>query len=167
MHKESWFIDTVVLSNFAFAEKIDLLAVRYGQNLKITEEVYHETLAGISSGYSKLAPIVECIHSRTFQKIELTAKERQTCFELMQNLGKGEASCIATAQSRHGVVITDDRLARLQCQERNILFTGTIGILKALCQNDLITVREADAILNKMISFGFYSPVRRISDIFP
>ena len=49
--------------------------------------------------------------------------------ELLRILAPGEASCIAQAKARGGVVITDDRAARQCCHERGVVFTGTIGIL--------------------------------------
>jgi len=165
MHEKIWFIDTVVLSNFAFADQVKWLESRYGLNLKITGEVYQETLKGFNSGYSKLSSILEHIENKKFGTVELSPLEKKQCYALNQTLGLGEASCIAAASHRKGIVITDDRTARQFCQEKSINFTGTIGILKASCLDGSISLKEADMALKTMISFGFYSPVARISDI--
>lgn len=84
---------------------------------------------------------------------------------LLRALSSGEASCVVLAGHRNGIVATDDRAARSSCAERGIPVTGTIGILKALCIDRTITSEEADAILNRMVGAGFYSPVRRVSDL--
>ena len=83
----------------------------------------------------------------------------------MRNLSSGESSCIALARCRGGVVVTDDRFARGSCRDRGIQVTGTIGILKVLCLDHVLKPHEADEILARMVKAGFYSPVRRISDV--
>jgi len=44
--------------------------------------------------------------------IELTADKQARVAELRQTLGHGEAACIALAQSRERMVLTDDRVVR-------------------------------------------------------
>ena len=43
--------------------------------------------------------------------------------------------------------------------------TETIGILKASVIDGLLTTTKADAILQKMVEKGFYSPIRSMVDI--
>jgi hypothetical protein len=45
------------------------------------------------------------------------------------------------------------------------LVSGTISILKAMCISTQITHETADALLVDMVTKGFHSPVRRISDL--
>ena len=61
--------------------------------------------------------------------------------------------------------MTDDRAARSFCQEQDVEFTGTIGILKALCLDSTLRPGDADDLLRAMVDAGFYAPVQRISDI--
>ncbi len=75
--------------------------------------------------------------------------------EMINYLGKGEASCIAFAKARKAIVVTDDRTVRKQGTSIKIPITGTIGILKASVIDGLSTVEQA----------GFYSPVNSISNI--
>ena len=70
-----------------------------------------------------------------------------------------------TARVRGGTVVTDDRAARGSCSERDVPFTGTIGILKACARDGTLEADEADAVLNLMMDAGYLSPVRRISDL--
>jgi len=58
-----------------------------------------------------------------------------------------------------------DERARQCCNELDIPFTGTIGILKACCIDATRSPEEADAILQSMINTGYYSSVQNISDL--
>ena len=102
---------------------------------------------------------------KSFNLITLSKKEHSFSVTLLDSLGKGEASCIAYARYSHCAVATDDKAARRICERYKIPCTGTIGILLAACRNDELTIEKADQFLTGMTHAGFYSPVRRISDI--
>ncbi len=160
------FFDTVTLSNFALSGVFDLLVDRYGRTLRVTEQVRAELAAGRIRGYSDLELVEPALAAGSILPAEpMTMPENELFVELLRTLGSGEASCVALARYRNGIVATDDRVARSSCAERGIPVTGTIGILKALCIDQTIASREADAILSRMVKAGFYSPVRRISDL--
>ena len=161
------FFDTVTLSNFALARRVDLLVDRYGQQARITQEVRNEVLEGIVAGYPALRAIEVALQQeeRLSATGELTAEERRVYRELLHSLAPGEASCVACAKVRGGTVVTDDRAARGCCGERDVRVTGTIGILKACVQDGTLAAEQADAILRSMIDAGYFSPVRRISDL--
>lgn len=160
------FFDTVTLSNFALARRVDLLIERYGQRARITQEVRNEVLEGIVAGYQALDAIDVALEEEWLGATgDLTAEERRIYRELLRSLGPGEASCVACAKVRGGTVATDDRAARAACGERDVPTTGTIGILKACVQDRTLEAEEADATLELMIDAGYFSPVRRISDL--
>lgn len=162
---KNWFPDTVILSNFAYANATSLLVARYGKKLKVPEEVYQEIMNGIIEGYQSLQIILDTIDSKQLERIVLTSKEREKYFLLSGNLGNGESACIAAAMHRKGIVISDDRAARNACNEKGIPYTGTIGVLKACCLDKSLSISDADRMLKAMITNGFYSPVRTIRDI--
>ncbi len=95
----------------------------------------------------------------------MTMPENQLFVDLLRTLSSGEATCVVLAGYRAGIGATDDRAARSSCAERGIPVTGTIGILKVLCVDRTITSEEAEAVLARMVDAGFYSPVRRVSDL--
>ncbi|TVR57801.1 MAG: twitching motility protein PilT [Spirochaetaceae bacterium] len=160
------FFDTVTLSNFAVSGAFELLLDRYGRSLRVTEQVRAELAAGRIRGYSELEVVERALAEGTILPTEpMTMLESELFVELLRTLGSGEASCLALARHRGGVVVTDDRTARSCCAERGVPVTGSIGILKALCIDRSITSEDADAILSRMVDAGFYSPVRRISDL--
>lgn len=159
--------DTVVLSNFAFAGRLDVLAARYGKQLAVTREVLDEVTDGVVAGYVQLRAIETAVADGKFGNVnQISASaERDTYRELLRVLAPGEASCIALAKTCGGIVVTDDKTARECCLERGVKFTGTIGILKACCIDMVLSEDEADAILESMIDAGYYSPVKRIGDL--
>lgn len=159
--------DTVSLSNFAFVHGgILFLKQRYRQRGAITLQVIQEIAKAVYAGYFQIEDIGKTLFTMEgFQKISLTEKEQDSYILLLRNLGEGEASCLACAIQRKAVVVTDDRTARNFCKERNILVTGTIGILKAACLDGILETTQADQMLAQMISNGFYSPIHKISHI--
>jgi len=160
------YVDTVTLSNFVLSGNLDLLLSRYGQSLRVTEQVRAELAAGRICGYPELGVVEQALGSGSIISTEpMTMPESERFADLLRTLGAGEASCVTLAGHRGGIVATDDRAARSCCAERQIPVTGTVGILKALCMDQTITAEQADAILARMVDTGFYSPVRRISDL--
>ena len=161
-----FFFDTVTLSNFALAGRFGLLVRRYGTSLYVTEQVRVELAAGRAGGHARLRAVDQALTTGAILQAEpMSATERELFGELLRMFGAGEASCIALALHREGVVVTDDRVARRRCIELGVPVTGTIGILKALSVSRTISVAEADALLARMEESGFYAPLRRVSDL--
>ena len=165
MRKGLFFCDTVTLSNFLLSGSLDLLVKRYGKRLVLTDEVLDEIARGIVAGYRELAMVEGWLEKGSFGRTALTAKEWKTKLDCLQTLGSGEASCIACALHRKGTVMTDDRAARRCCEKRGIPFTGTVGVLLALCRDGDIDTNRADGILERMVDRGFYSPVKSIASL--
>ena len=157
--------DAVVLSNFALAERLDVITTRYRGRGAVTTEVSDEIDRGVASGYAALETVAGMVGGRGLRLLTLTREERRLYATLLRHLGAGEASCLAVVEARGGVVATDDRAARARCASMGILVTGTIGILKAACQDGNLSAEKADDSLRRMIAAGFYSPVRTISSI--
>lgn len=163
--QKKYFFDAVTLSNFALAQQNELFINRYGSNLLVTTEVRDEITNGIVAGYHSLLDIELAISNEQFVEASMAVQERKVYIDLLRYMGAGEASCIACAQFRKGVVVSDDKAARVYCSNYDIIYTGTIGILKACCIDGSLSVENADNILHEMIQCGFYSPVQTISDI--
>lgn len=165
--RSSLFFDTVVLSNFAFAEGgILLLKKRYQGRGMITLQVIEELKKATFSSYEQLEHLEnQLMTDGGFQKISLNENEQARYLIFLRHFGAGEASCLAAAIHRNGVVVTDDRMARNTCKENHVPVTGTIGILKAAHQEGVFDMETVNRMLHEMIKKGFYSPVNYISDI--
>lgn len=165
MRKGLFFCDTVTVSNFFLSGSLDLLVNRYRKRLVLTDEVLDEIAGGIVAGYTELAIVEGLLEKGSLGRTALTAKERRTKLDCLRILGSGESSCLACAFHRKGTVMTDDRAARRCCEERGIPFTGTVGILLAVCRDGDIDASTADGILERMVDRGFYSPVKSIASL--
>jgi predicted nucleic acid-binding protein len=164
MPEKKWVFDSVTLANFLLSDSIFILEKRYHKRGIIMWQVYDEISAGISE-YPELKQVDKLIEGKTLKLVSLSRKAYQHFVQLIGHLGKGEASCIASAKEQAAIVVTDDRSARKQCSMMKILVTGTVGILKASALDGHISLAQADESLRKMIKAGFYSPVRSIVDI--
>jgi predicted nucleic acid-binding protein len=156
--------DSTVLSNFLLADAISLLIKRYSHRGILSWEVYDELSAGFKKEPS-LCSIELLFKTKDFDLVTLSKKEHAFYVSLLDSMGKGEASCIALACFSQSIVASDDKAARRICEIHKIPCTGTIGILIAACRDGLLALDKADQILMTMIEAGFYSPVRKISDV--
>lgn len=164
--RPDYFFDTVTLSNFTLAGRLDLLVTRYGRRALVTHAVLDELTDGVVAGFAALRQVEAAVARGALARAKpLSPDERDLYRQLLRTLGPGEASCIACAKTRGGIVVSDDRAARDCCAERVVPCTGTIGILKACTRDGTLPPEAADAALQAMIEAGYHSPVRRISDI--
>jgi predicted nucleic acid-binding protein len=159
------WLDTMVASNFALAGRLDVLATRYGSRLRITALVIDELMAGRDAGHPHLEAAMRFVCSPPVRQVSLTRAELTVCQRLRRTLGAGEASIIALANRRGGVVATDDQAARQACRNLKVAVTGTIGIILAAMRDRQIDLAAADLMHTRMVAGGFYSPVRKISDL--
>ena len=164
MPEKKVIFDATVLSNFIITDATTMIKNLYAHRGIITWEVFDE----LSSGSTKepaLRDVNLLLTPKCFNLITLSKKEHTFYVTLLDSLGKGEASCIAHARYSRCTVATDDKAARRICERYKISCTGTIGILLSACRDGVLTIEKADQLLQTMVHAGFYSPVRRISDI--
>jgi predicted nucleic acid-binding protein len=144
--------DTTVLNNFAQVRRPDLLRLAF-PGLGAPSRVLAELASGERSGQ---VPICDWAWIET---LPLSAVEHRHAQELAQRLDPGEAECLALAQARGWVVVTDDRAARAHALRLGLGVTGTLGVLDRLVQRRLLSLQEANALLDEMIVCGYRSPV--------
>jgi predicted nucleic acid-binding protein len=149
----------------SLADALPLIERRYAGRAFLSTAVYDEILAGVSVGHRQLQAIDGAIGRRAVVVLAPTAEEYETCRTLLSRLGKGEVSCLALARCRRMTVVTDDRAARRACEDLKVRYTGTIGILQAAVRDGHLALAEADAVLDRMIAAGFWSPVNSISQL--
>lgn len=158
--------DNCVLSNFAMSDSLYVIKRLYSNTAYVTNLVMAENLRGIIKGHRELAHIREAVKEGWLKEITPDSTEEKTLFEsLSVSLGFGEASAIAAAKMRGLIFACDDRVARREATLLGVKLTGTIGILAKTVRRKLIKHKEADEILRRMISRGFYSPIVSIREI--
>ena len=158
--------DCCVLSNFALSHSLPIIKSLYTNTPYITDFVSAEILRGIQKEYRELTRIKEAIRAGWLKETVLRTKEEKAIFEsLSVSLGWGEASSITVAKVRGLIFACDDKVARREASLLGVRLTGTLGILKKALRKKILSLKEADQILNTMIAHGFYSPVRSIKEI--
>ena len=159
------FADTVVLSNFSLAGRLDVLLTRYARRLRATPQVVEELLAGVQAGHAALEEVVRQVRTSVIRTVAVPLDHLAVYQDLRRTLGAGEASAIVVARTQGGIVATDDMAARQACARLAVRVTGTIGILLAAVRDGAISLPEAERALADMVRHGFYSPVRRLADV--
>ena len=158
--------DSCCLSNFALSDSLFILESLYGSSPLITEFVSAEILRGIQNGHTNLAKIQDSIKKGRIGEISLITSDEKTLFSSLSiSLGLGEASSIAIAKTRGFRFASDDKIARKEASRLDILITGTLGILKKAVLNNHVALEMGEIILSKMISQGFYSPIKSLREI--
>lgn len=158
----SIIIDTSVLSNFASIGQLNLLRSLYG-SLYLSTEVYNEIQAGREEGYHFYEGVEQFISPFTsagwLQLIGMVSKEELQLFgELPSSLHSGDRSCLAIAQERGFIILTDDRAMRKEAKRRHIPVSGTIGCLILAIKRGCCTLEQGNFWLNEMIRQGYRSP---------
>jgi predicted nucleic acid-binding protein len=160
--------DNTVLSNFASAGKLEMLARLYAKGTYTTVEVLEELKRGLERGYTFLAAAVEAVEGgKAWLKIlEVeSAEETRLRLELDEFLHPGESSCLVFAVSRGMILATDDLAARRRASRRGVHLTGTVGILVEMVRSDLLKLEEANGILSTMIGARYLAPCERLDDL--
>jgi len=109
-------LDACVLINLEATDRLDSLARTLGLDLLVPEPVCAEVggLRAKVDGVCQIVPIRLDHHvsQGTLTVTALKPEELSTYVELARDLGDGEASVIAVAESRGLAIATDDRKAR-------------------------------------------------------
>lgn len=161
--------NTTVLSNFAAIDSLDCLCELF-QEVFLSTEVYHEIQRGLEEGYTFYSGIEGTLYPRREDGwLRLTSlsddREVQLASSMPAHLHAGEASCLAIAQQRGWLVLTDDKAARRYAADRNIAVSGTLGCLILGVERDLWNLDQANRWLERIVSLGFHSPVVDLSGL--
>ena len=152
--------DTTVLSNFAQVRGHTLLQQAF-PSLGAPSAVREELAVG-----EKLGRVPACDWS-WLAHVGLTDGEEARASELERFLQAGEAACLALAEARQGLLLTDDGRARRLAGDLNVQISGTIGALVRLVHREVLSPSQGDALLSDMMSRGYRSPVRSLGELLP
>ena len=157
--------NTTLLSNFAAIDRVELLLRALSCPTLTTAQVIDEISAGVQAGYAYLETLESLLLSNS-SPVEITSldsNELATFRDLRLRLHAGEASCLAIAFHRRRVLGTDDLAARKIAQAKSVPVIGTLGAL-VLCRRGLLSLEEANRILQQIINSGYHSPVLRLNE---
>jgi len=153
--------DTMCLSQFARAERLDVLRDLLVERECWTTSVVHAELAR----GAELHPLVaEALKVEWMHVASLDALDDLGCFVKWANrLGSqerdlGEASVLATAERRGGIAITDDRDATAVARRHGAEVHGTIWLLALACRGGKLTRVGAGSIVDALRGVGARLP---------
>lgn len=160
--------NTTVLANFAAIAALDNLRDLFGE-VFLSTEVYQEIQRGLEEGYSFYSGIEEVLHpikqDGWLRLTSLTEREVLLFSNLPGQLHAGEASCLAIAQQRSWLFLTDDKAARREADKRQVAISGSLGCLVMGVERGLWTLDQANKKLGLIIAAGFFSPVRDLAGL--
>lgn len=152
-------LDNTVLSNFSSIRRPDLVKLALDDAAAMVEEVYAELQAGV-----KIGKLPDCDWS-WLPVLQLSKSERTMYKRLQKRLDAGEAACLAKASIQGYRVFTDDRNARKIARQMGIPISGTFGLLVRLVDQGVLSLTDADALLNQMIAAGYRSPLTSLATL--
>ncbi|GAA1757835.1 hypothetical protein [Luedemannella helvata] len=155
------FFDTMCLSHFARAERLDVLRdLTLDQDCWTTTVVRSELAAG-AVHYPELA---QTLSLDWLQIARLDAQDDLRCFATWaerlgaQTRDQGEASIFAAAERHSGIAITDDREATRVARRYGAEVHGTIWLLAAACRGGKFTVVNAGTVVDALRRKGARLP---------
>jgi predicted nucleic acid-binding protein len=159
--------NTTVLSNFAAIDALDKLRELY-EEVYLSTEVYKEIERGLEEGYAFYSGVKKALHPLYEGGwLRLTSlgdeKEIELFSSMPGRLHAGEASCLAIAQHRGWLFLTDDKAARQYAENLKIGVSGTLGCLILGIERGLWNLRQANVWLERTVAAGFHSPLTDLS----
>lgn len=151
-------LDNTVLSNFAAIRRLDLLTAAFPEGHITTEIVFRELLDGVRAG------VLPDLSDEIIPVVEFEDAEKALITE-PHGLDPGEWSCLVVALQRGYAIATDDWAARREADRRNIPKTGTLGALVSLVRSDVLSLEDANRMLQGMVAAGYRSPIDRLDDL--
>ncbi len=140
--------DASPIISFTLADRLTLLQ-QIVHELWIPDAVFEELTVEGKPGSGAYTGIGWIRQKAVVQKDRVGALPRK--------LGKGEREAIILAEELQGVLLVDEPSARQEAASRNLLFLGSLGILREAKRQGIIY--EVTSHLNALRGFGF-----RISD---
>ena len=157
---DSLFFDSDCISAFLWVKKESILAQLYTGRIVIPKSVYEEL------SYPRIAHLKARVDKMILEKqawieaIEIDTKEYQTYYKLTVLpeegsvvIGKGEAAAIVLAQSRGGVIASNNlKDICFYVKRYGLRYMTTGDILVDAFQNEIITEEQGNLIWEHMLA---------------
>lgn len=143
--------DTNILASLAAATAYPLLYQLFPRStLLIPLEVQHELQHGLERGKQYLAPVLDAIQSKTITLVLLNELELAQTQTLPGKLHQGERAAIIIAQTRHALLLTNDRAALRYCRTNQIEALDLPLILRLLWTRHVVSRAEVLSYIEQM-----------------
>jgi predicted nucleic acid-binding protein len=153
------FLDNTVLSNFALADAAKLIMALWPEQVGTTQAVMDEYQ------FAEQHDLLPTGRWDDLPVFAVTEEEQKLAETFSRRLGRGERTCIAVARKRKGIFASDDADARAAATKLGLPVTGTVGILLQAVRRSVISLPQANELLETMIAAGYRSPVDRLDSL--
>lgn len=152
-------LDSTVLSNFAYIDRLDRLGRLAGI---CTVPVVREELEAGADDHPFLRPALDALEARIpVATVSDEVANREAV--VRAHLDPGEAQAFALADADDGRLLTDDGDARTFARNQGVSVVGSVGVLLAATDSGLVDEAVADRWLKTWIDdVGYYVPYRDI-----
>lgn len=155
-------LNSTVLSNFAYIDRVRLLADLKGI---CTVPVVQEELSTGVDDHPFLQLALNSLNDDEIPIASLTEDVTQQEKSLRGTLDAGEAQALALAEVHNGRLLTDDGDARTIAKNRGVSVVGSVGVLLAAVDAGRVSEETADEWLSIWIDeIGYYVPYRNLAD---
>jgi predicted nucleic acid-binding protein len=142
-------IDTDILSMFAKAAAVDVLAELLGpRRLVMTPAIHDEITAPLQYGYTYPTAVLTQVPVAPLT--EQTWQEYERLWVFRSSLGKGELQAIAFCKAEGALFATNDGVARRFAREQGVQVLTLQAILRGLWQSGVRTKAEVRALLERI-----------------
>jgi predicted nucleic acid-binding protein len=154
-------LDTTILSNFASADRLDILSkLLADHDCVTTKEVIHELTRGLLN-HPALAnalslPWVKIVALDTLELVRFASYKAELGGNDTQNMG--ESSILAWAGNHNAAVIVDDRAATYIAQREGIKCCGTLTVIFTAVQRHQLSRSEASDLVEDLRATGMRLP---------
>lgn len=154
--------DTMTLSAYAEADRLDVLGSLLAGYMCWTTNVVHEELRSRPGYHTYLGRIDELDWLRV-TRLESDDEIDSYLTWADERLGggpagRGEASVLAYAETHAMAAITDDKKARRVGAEYGVEVHGSLWVLAGACRTGKLTERGAGSLIDDVRAVGLYLP---------
>lgn len=161
MTEETLFFDTDCISAFLWIDDTSIVTKLYENRIAIPIQVYNE-LADCRGQASVLKERIDAMVQReqaVIVDMETNSKEYELFSELAlippdgeMIIGRGEASCIALAKERNGILASNNfRDTKKYIERYKLKYTTTADIILEAYNKSLLTLEDAENIWQLML----------------
>lgn len=143
--------DTNILSSLAAGDALRALLRLFARStLCIPPSVRDELQMGLDKGRTYLEPIFRALTTQHIDVMPLSPDEEQLTQAYPARLNLGERQAMALAQTRHAILLSNDKRALRYCEQQSLRTMNLVGILRLLWVRQILSQDEVRTVITKM-----------------
>lgn len=143
--------DTNILSSFAAANALDLLAKLFDKDkICIPPAVERELQTALTYGKTHVERVIQALEAGDIERTTLTEAERKLMAALPRKLHDGEREGIVICQARKLPFLSNDRRAVNYCNKNGIRAIPLVVVLRSLWIEKILSKQEVRELIQTM-----------------